>query len=89
VPREPTACLDTNALTWNATKALLALDETFVGTPDYMGLAFFWGQDVKFYLRDATYAQRRKYHAALLKAGKPLTWGGAEAEKLARAICGK
>lgn len=83
------ANLDTNALTWKATKALLELDETFVGTPDYMGLAFFWGQDVKFTLRDATYAQRRAYHAALLAAGKPLTWGGAEAEKLARRICRK
>lgn len=81
--------IDMEALSWKATEKLHDLDATFVGTPDYMGMAFFWSHDVKFYLREATYEQRRKYHAALLKAGKPLTWSGPEAERLARSICGK
>lgn len=52
--------------------ALLRLDETLIGTPDYMGLAYFWHYCYRFCLRDATPARRCKVHDRLLKAGLDL-----------------
>ena len=58
----PTYKIDLNVVTFNAFCALNELDKSFIGTPDYMGVAFFWGQKVKHYLRNASQAQRRKIH---------------------------
>ena len=38
------------------------LDKSFVGTNDYMGLAYFWDHEVKWWLREATAYQRVKVH---------------------------
>lgn len=67
--------LNTNGLTFEATKALFVIDKTFIGTQDYMGVAYFWGQDTKHWLRGATYLQRRKIHARFLKEGLWLQGG--------------
>jgi hypothetical protein len=63
------ALLNTDALTWAATNDLLKLDKTFRGTDDYMGIAYFWHYEYRHFLRDASYARRRRVHAALLRAG--------------------
>ncbi len=60
--------------TTRAYVAIHALDQGLVGTPDYLGLAFFWGQDYKHELRAATPKQRKRVHDAFLKAG--LSLGG-------------
>ena len=64
--------IDLNVVTFDAFCALNELDKSFVGTPNYMGVAFFWGQEVKHYLRDASQAQRRKIHKKWLLAGLDL-----------------
>jgi hypothetical protein len=52
--RDSTYKIDLNVVTFDAFCALNALDKTFVGTPNYMGVAFFWGHGVKHYLREAS-----------------------------------
>lgn len=53
-------------------RKLFELDESFIGTTEYMGLAYFWGYEYKFTLRDCTIKNRIKIHDAWLKAGLPL-----------------
>ena len=70
--REPPANINTNTLTWEATIGLLKLDESFVGTESYMGIAYFWPVgDYKYLLRgeDATHAKCRRVHKMVLAAG--------------------
>ena len=68
--------INTDTLTWEATKALMSLDNSFVGTESYMGMSYFWPTDFKHLLRDATYAKRRRVHALVLAAGVPVQAGG-------------
>ena len=63
------ANLDTEMLTMKATTGLLELDKTFIGTVDYMGMAYFWNWEYRHYLRPMTYAVKRRVHAALRAAG--------------------
>ena len=53
--------------------AILGLDAAFVGTADYMGMAPFWNQEYKHCMRPASYRQRQRAHAAMLKAGLPVS----------------
>jgi len=55
-------------ISFKASQAIRNLDESFVGTPDYMGLAYFWNTDYKFSIRDAPSDKRRAVHEAFLKA---------------------
>ncbi len=61
--------IHTASLTFDALSKMLELDRTLVGTPDYMGLAYFWGHDYKHSLRDATAKQRRTIHNTWLDRG--------------------
>lgn len=49
--------------------AIIELDRKFIGTENYMGLAFFWAYAYRHYLREAKPYQRRKVHAKILAAG--------------------
>jgi hypothetical protein len=62
------ASLDYLNLTQKAKDALIKLDEKFIGTDNYMGVAFFWNDDYKWWLRDAKAKVRRQVHAAFVKA---------------------
>lgn len=62
------ATLDVTNLTDKARNALIKLDEKYIGTDNYMGVAFFWNEEYKWWLRDATAKVRRKVHAAFVKA---------------------
>lgn len=64
--------INTETMTYNATMKLMALDKTFVGSEDYLGLEYFWAYEYRYPMRDATARERRKVHAAFLKAGLPL-----------------
>ena len=55
--------------TTKAEAAILWLDAGFIGTDDYMGIAWFWSYEYRHFLRGATYRQRQRAHAGLLKAG--------------------
>jgi len=48
---------------------LLAMDRENVGTPDYMGLAYFWHYDYRHLCRPLSTARCRKAHELILKAG--------------------
>ena len=63
---------DNTLVTYDQSRALLKLDQTFVGTADYMGLAYFWAYGYRHYLRDATPLQRQKVHHSFLKANLEL-----------------
>jgi len=61
--------LDADAVSARAQEALLRLDREFVGTSDYMGLAWFWSITYANLLRARSPAARRRAHQALLCAG--------------------
>ena len=50
---------------------LMELDRSFIGSRDYMGLAYFWAYEFRHALRDASPFVRRKVHADFIKAGLP------------------
>jgi len=66
---ESESFIDLNTATSNAINELFDLDKKFVGTHDYLGLAFFWGYEFKHWLRDCTVAERKKVHSEWLKQG--------------------
>mgnify|MGYP003146044217 CR=1 FL=1 len=59
--------INLNAIAFESLCELLKLDESFVGTKKYMGIAYFWGHEYKHHLRDASVAKRRKIHNTGLK----------------------
>jgi hypothetical protein len=52
--------------------ALSAHDETLIGTPAYLGVAFFWNHEYRIPMRDVSFTTRRRVHRALLTAGLAL-----------------
>ena len=80
--------LNTETLTWEASLKLLNLDKTLVRTPDYMGIAYFWHYDFRHYLRDASYAKRRRIHNQWLKHGIDFDKPCDTALKIVRKITG-
>lgn len=60
----PTAHLEPRAWT-----VLQQLDESWVGTPNYMGIAWFWHIEYKHQMRDSSPLVRRRVHTALVAAG--------------------
>ena len=51
---------------------LFQLDRAFVGTKNYMGLAYFWeGSQVRHIMRALSAAKRRRVHAELLANHAP------------------
>lgn len=61
--------INLNAISWGASGEIYKLDKKFIGTEDYMGIAYFWGHEYKHYLRDATISQRRRIHNKALTLG--------------------
>jgi len=64
-----TYSINCNTISWEATNALIKLDMTFVGTPNYLGMTYFWAYEYRHYMRDASIAQRVKVHKKWLEAG--------------------
>lgn len=61
--------IDIAKLTFDGQRKLYELDEKFIGTANYMGIAFFWNYNYRFDLRDATPTERKRVHLAFIKAG--------------------
>tara|TARA_R110000803_G_scaffold166766_1_gene230082 strand:- start:423 stop:674 length:252 start_codon:yes stop_codon:yes gene_type:complete len=61
--------LDTGVMTAEATSALIKLDETFIGTPHYLGVTYFWAHEYRHYLRSTSYSVRRRIHKKLMSEG--------------------
>ena len=53
-------------------RKLRELDESFVGTADYMGIAYFWNHEYRHDLRDASPIQRVNVHRSFLEFDLPL-----------------
>ena len=49
-------------ITWEARGEIYGLDQKYVGTKNYMGVAYFWGHEYKHTMRDLSYAKRKKIH---------------------------
>ena len=64
-----TYSINCNTISWEATDALIKLDMTFVGTPNYLGMTYFWAYEYRHYMRHASIAQRVKVHKKWLEAG--------------------
>ena len=63
---------NSEVVTFEASQAIRQLDETFVGTDSYLGLAYFWAYEYRHYMRDCTMAKRRKVHKKFMQAGLEL-----------------
>ena len=55
--------------THEATQAILKIDASFVGTENYMGVAYFWHHEYRYPMRDASVVTRKAVHTKMLKAG--------------------
>jgi hypothetical protein len=55
-----------------AQDAILFADQKLIGTEAYIGVAWFWNNEYKHCMREASIAVRRKVHKAFLKAGLPV-----------------
>ena len=59
-------------VTLDAFHEVYKLDIKFCGTPNYLGIAFFWNPEYKQFLRIATPKQRKLVHDRLIAAGLKL-----------------
>ena len=48
------------------------LDRDFIGTDNYLGVAYFWHHAFRYHMREATISQRRRVHKKLIEAGVPV-----------------
>jgi hypothetical protein len=55
-----------------AQDAIHFTDEKLIGTDAYIGVAWFWNNEYKHCMREASIVVRRKVHKAFLKAGLPV-----------------
>ena len=69
-------------MTFRAFCIIMRIDHALVGTPDYMGLAYWWDHEYKHSLRACTTKQRKKAHDALLAAGLALDGVSDEHERI-------
>lgn len=61
-----------NKISPKATDELIKLDDTFIGTPNYMGITYFWSYTYRHILREVPLYARQKVHTAFLKANLPV-----------------
>ena len=61
--------INLNTMPHEAYMLLWHSDKNFVGTSNYVGLAYYWSYDYRHYLRDATPYVKRKVHTEFLKHG--------------------
>lgn len=76
-------------LTLRSFEALMTMDEKLVGTADYMGIAYWWGQRCKQMLREATPTERKATHDAIIRAGLPLDSDCDEVAEIVTMRCSK
>lgn len=64
--------LNLNSITTNAFIKMHELDQKFIGSFDYIGLAYFLSYEYRHYLRDASIEERRLVHNNFLNHGLTL-----------------
>jgi len=71
----------------DGTRRFFELDESFVGTPDYMGHGYFWSGEYKHDMRGATPFRTRLVHKKLCMAGLKPGGESPEHERIIRRYC--
>lgn len=61
--------LNLNNITRDAFLKIYEIDQNFISTNNYFGIAYFGSYEYRHYLRDATILKRKKIHNAFLKNG--------------------
>ena len=61
--------INLNNITFKAFSDIYELDKRYVGTDDYLGVAYFWNYEYRHYLRDTTNHRRKRVHDLFLKEG--------------------
>ncbi len=74
-------------LTTNSYALLQSLDENLVGTPDYLGIAFFWNYEYRHSLRGASAGVRKTVHDKLLATGLALNGSSDQHKKIIDKAC--
>jgi hypothetical protein len=64
--------INLNTITGEAFIKIYNIDQNFINTPNYLGIAYFWAYEYRHYLRDATISERKKVHKLFLKFGLPI-----------------
>ena len=64
--------INLNTMPHEAYMLLWHSDKNFVGTQNYVGLAYYWNYDYRHYLRDASPYVKRKVHSMFIKHGLDL-----------------
>jgi len=75
-------------ISFKASQKVRDLDETFVGTPDYMGIAYFWNLAYKYEMRATSSDKRRAVHRAFLKDNLPLDGESPEHAAIVKRLVG-
>jgi len=64
--------INLNTISNAAFTKMYELDKQFVGTENYMGLAYYWNYEYRHYLRDAKPYIRMKVHNSFLLENLPI-----------------
>ena len=64
--------INLNTISNAAFSKMYELDNQFVGTENYMGLAYYWNYEYRHYLRDAKPYIRMKVHNSFLLENLPI-----------------
>lgn len=64
--------INLNTISNAAFSKMYELDKQFVGTENYMGLAYYWNYEYRHYLRDAKPYIRMKVHNSFLLENLPI-----------------
>ena len=65
--------INLNNISFKAFSDIMELDCNYVGSDNYLGIAYFWNYEYRHYLRDTTNAKRKKVHSLFLKEGLELS----------------
>lgn len=59
--------INLNKITLHAFSKIMKLDEAFISTYNYIGVAYFWNYEYRHYLRDTSTAKRQKVHRLFME----------------------
>lgn len=65
--------INLNTISNAAFSKMYELDKQFIGTENYMGLAYYWNYEYRHYLRDAKPYIRMKVHNSFLLENLPIS----------------
>lgn len=58
--------INLNTITFEAFRNIHDVDQNLIGSPNYIGIAYFWHYAYRHYLRDASIYKRKKVHQLFL-----------------------